>query len=299
MRAVWSWWTKPLVTGQGWTWPTPRHHLLSWVLSVETARQHLPRTALVTDALGAELLVERLGLEFDEVSTTLDELDGHDPEWWNLGKLLAYAVQEEPFVHVDQDVYLWKPLPERLLGADLFTQNPELFPHGQSDYRPETLEHTLHSVGGWVPEELVHCVPVDGVLRGACCGIIGGRRLDFIRYYAELALRLVDHPRNAPAWPLLGNKQLFTTVLEQYLLEACVRFQQSEGAPFRGVEMHYLFDSVDEAYARAAAAGFTHLIGGAKRDAGLLARIESRVRREYPAMYRRADRVASDVPVAA
>jgi hypothetical protein len=300
MRAVWSWWTKPLLAGRGWFWPSPRHHLLSWILSVETARRHHPRTSLVTDDRGAALLVERLGLEFEHVSTALNALDGHDAEWWNLGKLLAYSLQTEPFVHLDQDVYLWEPLPERLLSADVFAQNPEPFTLGLSDYRPEVLEHALHSVGGWVPEEMTHCLPIHGMLRGACCGILGGRRVDFIRHYAELALRLVEHPRNAPAWPRLGDKQYYTTVLEQYLLEACVRFHEArEGSPFQGVSIRYLFESPGDAYEQADAAGYTHLLGTAKRDAEILRRLEERVRLDYPALYRRADLACLSDPVAA
>ena len=299
MRAVWSLWTKPLTDGRGWYWLTPRHHLLSWVLSVETARKHYPRTSLITDDVGAALLVDGLGLEFESVSTRLNDLDRQDAQWWNLGKLLAYALQSEPFVHIDQDVFLWEPLPERLLSADVFAQNPEPFAHGLSDYRPHTLEHSLHAVSGWVPEEISGCFPIRGMLQGACCGILGGTRVDFIRYYAELAMRLVEHPLNVPAWPLLGDKQYYTTVLEQYLLEACVSFHQArEHSPFRDVSMQYLFDSPGDAYARAESVGYTHLIGGAKANPEILARLEERVRTHFPVLYERCDRVSVSDTVA-
>ena len=32
-------------------------------------------------------------------------------------------------------------------------------------------------------------------------------------------------------------------------------------------------------------AGYTHLIGGAKNDAGLMARLDARVKRDYPEHY--------------
>jgi len=61
---------------------------------------------LVTDTEGARLLVDKLGLRFTTVMTTLTALDDADPEWWVLGKLWAYRAQTEPFVHLDNDVFL-------------------------------------------------------------------------------------------------------------------------------------------------------------------------------------------------
>jgi len=71
------------------------------------------------------MLVDGIGLEFDRVSTSLNALDAHDPGWWALGKLYTYRAQREPFVHLDNDVFLWRPLPERLASAPLLAQNPE------------------------------------------------------------------------------------------------------------------------------------------------------------------------------
>src|SRR6476646_849506 len=110
MRAVWSFWTKPFKEHHHDVWFSEKHHLLSWALSFETARKHYPETALITDEEGAELLVGHLGLEFEHVSTELSELRDADERWWVLGKLRAYCVQQEPFVHLDNDVFLWARL---------------------------------------------------------------------------------------------------------------------------------------------------------------------------------------------
>src|SRR4051812_45760022 len=108
MRAVWSFWSKPWRARTGGTWRTERHHLLGWILSFEAARKHYPDTELITDDEGAQLLIDRLGLAFSRVSTSLNRLAAHDPRRWILGKLYAYREQSEPFVHLDTDVFLWK-----------------------------------------------------------------------------------------------------------------------------------------------------------------------------------------------
>ena len=84
---------------------------MAWALSVETARPHVSGVRLVTDTLGARLLVDELGVEFDEVSLSLDRLERTDPAWWSVGKLVAISEQREPFIHVDADVFLWSALP--------------------------------------------------------------------------------------------------------------------------------------------------------------------------------------------
>ena len=87
------------------------------------------------------LLVDQLGLPFSEVSTELERLRDVDPGWWaTLGKLVAYSIQDRPFVHLDSDVFLWKGLPHHLLNSPVFTQNPEGFHHHDPHYRPQDIE---------------------------------------------------------------------------------------------------------------------------------------------------------------
>ena len=293
MRAVWSLWSKPLLAASGMNWGSARHHLLSWALSFETARRHYPRTSLVTDDAGAELLVDRLGLPFDHVATDLNRLSGRDPRLWCLGKLHAYALQTEPFVHIDADVYLWRRLPAEVESAPVFAQNPEPFRLGYSDYRPESLEAAIRSAGGWLPDEFNVPGLLGSELKGACCGIAGGQDADFLRYYAAQACQLVEHPDNAHAWRQLGDLTAFVTTVEQFLLEACVSFHAGRAdSGFRGVRIAYLFASAADAYQRAESAGYTHLIGGAKSNPAVLDMLDQRVQADFPAYHERCARLA-------
>ena len=127
MKAIWSLWTKPLRKNRKSIWISEKHHLLAWILSVETAKKHYSETALFTDSQGARILVEQLGLEFTQVSTELDALENCDPSFWALGKVYTYRAQTEPFIHIDSDVFLWKPLSSDINSAPLIAQNPECF----------------------------------------------------------------------------------------------------------------------------------------------------------------------------
>jgi hypothetical protein len=295
VRAVWSFWAKPFRLRHNRVWLSERHHLFSWVLSVGTVREHFTELALVTDEDGARLLVNGLGLEFTSVSTALSALKDANPDWWVLGKLWTYRAQTEPFVHLDNDVFLWKPLPERLQRASVFAQNPENFSFDEENwYRPLYVEHAIRAVNGWAPEEWLWFTSGRGN-RAACCGILGGTALDFIAHYADSAIRMIQHPANEAAWRRVGGTVGDNILMEQYLLAACMEFHRGRnGSRYRRVEMQYVFPSAERAFDEGAAAraGYTHLIGGAKRNVALLERLEQRVQRDYPNHYEKCLRLA-------
>lgn len=297
MRAVWSFWTKPWRTRRGWSWPDEKHHLLAWVLSVESARRHYPETQLVTDSEGARLLIDDLGLPIDEVTTDLDALADHDPALWMMGKLCAYRRQDAPFVHIDTDVFLWRALPPEVERAAVFAQNPEPFMIGASHYKPERLQRLLAAEpAGWIPREWEWALSHSELQRGECCGIAGGNQLDFIHYYADTAIRVIEDPRNRPGWSKVPDKGEFNTLIEQYHLAACVDFHRHDPrSPFRGVEIRYLFSSFAEAFNPNVAAqrGFTHLLASSKQNAAVVARLEQRVARDFPEASDRCVRLAS------
>lgn len=290
MRAIWSFWSAPFFRHHHRAWSSPRHHLFAWVLSVETARRHCAPLALYTDDAGARLLVDDLGLAFDELHTSLNALDGVNPEWWALGKLHAYGAQDEPFVHVDNDVFLWEPLPDHLQRAPLLAQNPEPFIVGESYYRPELFDAGLTRRGTWLPPEWRWARRRGGMQRAECCGIFGGTRTDFIRHYTTRAIDLVMHPGNAAALAQLDDKIGHNILFEQYLLGACIDYHRArQESPFADIDIAYLFESIDEAFDEEAAAraGYTHLIADAKRNPELADRLEARVKRDYPSQYAR------------
>jgi hypothetical protein len=295
-RAVWSFWSAPFDAYQHAVWISRRHHLLSWVLSFERARRHFPETVLITDDRGKALLGDALRLPFSIVDTSLNALAGCDPCWWALGKLYAYAAQSQPFIHIDSDVYLWRALPSEFIAAPLFAQNPERFQFGQGWYRPDRWEAALKAVRGWVPAEWTWYVRRRGS-EAASCGVLGGNDTAFISYYARNAIRIVEHPRNQLAWKLLRSAAEDNVLVEQYFLSACLYYHaENAGSEFKGIEMRYLFESMDAAFCpvEAERVGFTHLIAGSKRDRRLAQRLENRVRRDHPESYERVLRHCAD-----
>lgn len=296
MRAVWSFWSRPHSLFYHGFWHSERAHLLCWVLSVTRAAAHFPQTCLVTDTAGARLLVDELGLPFTTVSDELERLNrtGADPQWWVLGKLAAYAAQSEPFLHLDADVILWKPLPSHLASAPVVAQNPEHFDlEDQTLYRADQFIRTIAECGGWLPDEW-HSYAVRRRTAALCCGILGGTDVDFLGHYARRATEIIMHPRNASAWERIGIRD--NILVEQYFLAACLDAEASRGGRGMADRVGYLFPSSSHAFDPLAAeeAGYTHLIGDAKADPGIAERLEQRIRAEHPVLHERCMRLCDD-----
>jgi Family of unknown function (DUF6734) len=299
VRAVWSWWTKPYLGNRSGIWRSTSQHLASWILSYETARQHYADTALYTDDLGARILIDGLGLRFAEVSTALNALTDFDASWWSAGKFIAFQQQSEPFVHLDYDVYLWKALPEPLTSAQVFTEHPEHIDNSWPDYQPALVESALALWNDtWLPTEWAWYRGRLEPQVALCCGIVGGSNVEFLRYYANVAMRTLSHPRNKLAFANLEDKHRHMVLMEQWLLSACVEYHGAHPeSPFNGVTSHHLLQTLEEALdpERTSKLGYTHLISTAKQDPRLARRLEERVERDYPVEYARAVDLATRV----
>lgn len=287
MIAVWSFWSKPYLSSHKQVWATERHHLLSWILSVQLARKHFRKTRLVTDEYGAKILVDGLHLEFDEVQVVLNVLDKQNPKWWALGKIYTYRLQDAPFIHIDSDVFLWKALPVNS-QTQVFAQSPEYFYLGKSFYKPESVSELVRQQGGWLPEEWQWYQSLGALQRAECCGIFGGHAIEFINYYADLAIKTIEHPANRCVWEMLDDSVERNILLEQYLLSACIshrkNFQHLSHAP---VAIEYLFAIEADAFnaEKSAAVGYTHLIADTKKNEKIANNLELRVKKDYPEYY--------------
>ncbi len=284
-RAVWSFWSAPYLQRSGRHWVNDFYHSLSWILSFRLASQLFPTTALVTDTRGYELLVEQLRLPFDDVTLSLNQISSQEPAWWALGKLYTYREQTEPFLHIDNDVFLWPGFPAEGLSGDVVAQNPEHAPLSEAGYyRPATMAAALRNTGGFIPRELSDYLSRSGDA-ALCTGIVGGLAVPLLRHYADLAIRLVESAENQAGWQRLAPLEEYNLVVEQYLLGALCW----SGAK---VDVQCVFRSQQDTFSDEIAHGqrYTHLIASAKSDLRYMRWLEERVRRDFPDDFERAAR---------
>jgi len=171
----------------------------------------------------------------------------------------------------------------------VFAQSRETFdPDRDGHWYPlRPVERTFAGTG-WLPEPWRAYSAQAGPRAASNCGIVGGTDSDLLREFADLGIRTVEAPENAAGWATWGNKGFCNVLAEQFLLNAV--------AESRGVPVAYLFPSDAAAYdpREAEAAGYTHLIGGAKRNPELMADLEARMWADHPDLAARCAAIANE-----
>jgi len=298
MKIIQSLWTRPLeldvqrgrVAGG---WPSWDLYWASWVLSAWQAHLTHGTVDLVTDRVGAQILVEELALPFRHVSLALDDIprDVH-PALWAYGKVIAYEEHAKRgdtsggFMHIDSDVYLWKPLPQRVTRSAIAAQHYEWAPHYPPFHDIYTRpRQTMRALMKHVPEAWTPYAEEDHAIN---MGIFGGHDLDTIAEYCRQVRAFVEHPDNRPGWRAiadsgrgdLGTRNVgWSNMLIEQQTAYCVARQHD-------VAMTMLFekDVMDRIDAVGNDLGYTHVMGYKKKPATdeFIQRFERRVRNTYP-----------------
>lgn len=88
-------------------------------LSNDFAKKLGYKTCLYTDQIGYVML--KNVVNYDEI-IIFDKniLSKFSPKIWSLGKLLAMSLVNEPFIHIDFDMFLFQKLDENLIKKDFF-----------------------------------------------------------------------------------------------------------------------------------------------------------------------------------
>ena len=234
-----------------------RGPLLIQTLAANLAARSFAETEFVTDDRGAGIAA-LLGWPFARITTPLQDwpADGLT-HIWALGKLVACALQEQPFVQFDGDVLLFKPLPKRLTRHRLIAQSPDM-----PRYYLSRDMRAAQVVAGFAP---------GGTAYNA--GLLGGNDVALVRAYAWAGLDLAQKFRGCPL-----NGTTTSMIVEQYQLGVFARRV--------GVEVGTLLP-VCPTRKQVGKAGYAHLSGGAKRDSAWIERAEQRLAADFPEAYAR------------
>lgn len=187
MRMIQTFWTAgqdPLKYAFGWT--QPEYNLMSWALSCCSLREHYDDVELYTDSAGYHILIEELKLPYTKVHVIFDNFDCLS-QHWALAKIKTYSLQTEPFIHVDGDVYLSKPIPREVEEVSLVVQNKER----STDYYKNMVERILNVKTLYIDNKVLSQIK-KGIIPSYNMGIFGGRDLDFIHEYCNKVFEFID-----------------------------------------------------------------------------------------------------------
>lgn len=202
---------------------------MSWTLSCLQLTKYYGKVHLYCNSQCARLLIDKLQLPYTEVHISHDEKKFKMPhkELWAFSKIHTYSLQNSPFLHVDGDVYIFKPFPESLLRNKLIAQNEEV----DSNYY-EIAKNRLLQEFTYFPKSVRRELLSERVIKAVNAGILGGSDMCFFKEYSLLAKKYIN--RNVNKLPLIDVDK-FNVFLEQHLFSAYARD--------KGKEIAYLFSN--------------------------------------------------------
>lgn len=187
MKIIQSFWSgNKDCLKDGYGWPCPIYHYASWILSCNQLRNFYDDVTLVTDRAGYDILINKLHLPYSDVVVCLDELSKYNPDLWALAKIKAYGILNEPFIHVDGDVFVWDKFDGCLGNHDLIAQNIET----TSDYYRTMWKEIRPAID--VLPEVMEKYDKNINHKAYNMGIFGGNDIIFIRDYCRQAFDFVN-----------------------------------------------------------------------------------------------------------
>ena len=248
--------------------------LYTTALSVLCASRQFKEVEFVSDDWGVELFKE-IGIPATSFSNDLNPLRERSRFFWAFGKLMAYAKQDKPFVHLDNDVFLWEPLPERMLKAELCFQSHE--PFRQPGYSYYKILKPCFRKAPVKPEKIVNNEVKDFAYN---CGICGGNNLDFFKEWIQCSEEYIFAPENQDLFfvkyaKILIHQNLFH---EQYFAACLIKMHKMR----KKVEViHPNVNVIPEVMK------YTHLWGTTKRDHTYMKKVGYRLQTEDGDLHRR------------
>lgn len=267
-RAVYSLWTKPM-NGKTVGFNTEKNLIECFALSLHYTKKWFDEVHLVTDFEGKDL-VEKYGLSFDNIDTSLEHaMMGIYENHWSLGKIYACKLQKEPFIHIDIDVILFKPLPDKFLKSDAAFQNLET--ESQEYWYKWLLDHAeknYTSKPKWFDTEKV---------KAYNCGVIAFNKLDVIQEWWTESLNYIKFLDESK---FNYDHHLSCLIYEQFCIYCICKFYNYEVdlLTFYGENHEKYMGTISEELAKKL--GYTHLIAASKRDSLIEKKIKNRLLEE-------------------
>lgn len=270
MKAVYSFFNttgNPLQSARHWL--NPEFFLYTWIITTHQSASKFNNVQLVTDSTSKKLF-EKLQLPFTEIRTDLDSILDYDKEFWALGKIKAYQIQEEPFIHIDNDVILFENFSEEILKSKIVFQNKEAGDWFRNCYEPQVsyldrVNYNLPST--WKKANYA-----------VNCGIYLCNDLDYNKKYCKEAFQLVDN--NYYKILNSGSAHSYSVIFEQ--------FMAANVAEQMNIKPKFLSENnIEEEYNQYK---YVH-IWGEKRNQNWFDNIKKIAERDYPRHYEIANEI--------
>ncbi len=289
MKIIQSFWSKPLFEANkdasqnryNGGWINYRYCLLSMAYSCLTISRYYPNLELYTDTFGMNLFRDILRLPYHKFHVNLDDIANIDTSLWAYGKIMTYSAQKEPFLHIDNDVFIWQNFPDRVIDAEVVCQSLEMIDNFSLTDYTSAVDYIKKHIGA-APQ-----IIIDSKCKTAAnMGIFGGNNLDFIQQYCKESRAFLTgiYDGIMQSGDMKGK---FNVVYEQLLLtELANKHQQkiSYLIPNNDIDEIVKYSTIETAQYESK---YAHCLGRLKKYNYICEQIEYRLKYEFPTYYNR------------
>jgi len=274
VQSFWSGGKSDIMNSHGWY--SYKFNWLSWILSCNQLVHYHEDVELYTDEFGYSILIEKLKLPYTKVHVVLDQLNNFDSKFWALSKIKTYQLQDEPFLHVDGDVFVWESLTNKFINSNLISQNLEV----TTKYYRDNWEN-IHPQLSYIPTEIKDYH--EGRSNYACnMGIVGGNNIIFFKEYTSKSFEFVKmnelkfDDKDALNFNIFFEQVLFYEMSR--LKNEKVDFLINEISLDNDYKGFGDFDKVPDK-------SYLHLLGDFKRNPSVCKSMEIHIMKHYPESY--------------
>jgi hypothetical protein len=253
--ALYSFWSKPYKEKNSFKtfgeFNNKYDFILSWSTSVRLSKENFKKVVLVTDTWAWNNIFKNLNLPFDEVKLSLDKID-HSTTIWSISK--AYSILEinDPFLHIDSDVYIWKKLPDEFLDVSVLVQDSEGI-HNRDQYILYLgLEWDYKKYLNGKNKYLDNSNLKDKDIHAWNTGIVGGNNIDFLHNWANEFIKISN------LYDLIISSEEYQTPYLVCFIEQTLIMLMSE---YHSIKVTPILSSRNEEQDL-----YTHLMSSSKRD---------------------------------
>jgi hypothetical protein len=235
-------------------------------LSVLTALKNYGNITLITTKKGKEIFGD---LPYTNIELFEKEIPIGYRRVWSLSKLFAYqqiCKKNEPFLHIDYDVFLFKKFSDETLKGGIICQSIEDKGWIETSYR-------LNEFNSQCKNKYLYKLHKD-VDFAYNVGVFGGSDIQSINFYVDEALKLLFDKENKHWWINynVDNWWVYAVILEQFYLAVCLKHLNVE-QPTLIFPKDYLIG--DEQFSKKI--GYTHLMGQ-KNVAETLLKVKNKIK---------------------
>ncbi|MGG9960283.1 DUF6734 family protein [Ferruginibacter sp. SUN106] len=259
-------------------WAAPEYHLMGWALSCLQLKKMYGYVDLYCNSIAAELLIDKLALPYNNVYITHDNLKIADEKLWALPKVFTYGLQEEPFLHVDGDVFLFEKLPDILLKSELIAQNVEEATNYYLDTQNELMKYFTY-----FPNCVANDFNSSSPIKAVNAGVLGSNNIEFIKEYTNLAFEYIR--RNVQHFSSL-NVDKFNVFFEQHLFYSLAKEREIPiNVLIKDTIMDNQYQHLGDFHEVPCKNNYLHLLGHYKRDEYTCRQMALKLKELYPEYY--------------